>query len=637
MSTDRSTSRVCIRPRWAVALLAIGAAVGAGPPVLAQIPQQNAAIKGPQLSGGRPKFGPPPGMMLFLQHCSGCHTQAGIKMGGREVPRLAELQAMPPGQIYHALDTGVMQAMAAGLSADQKKEIAEFVTGRRLVDLAAVSAAGMANKCTANPPLADPASMPAWNGWSPQMSNARLQSTAAAGIEAQDVPRLELKWAFGLPGGASDLSQPSVVSGRVFVGSDNTALYSLDADSGCVYWSFIADAAGRYAPIVKPISGYPGVKYAVYFATGRGTVYAVNAQNGKLLWRTALHGMLGISASAAYYKGRLYVPMTGTETVGGSNPSYACCRSRGGVAAIEANTGKIIWRVSTIPEPLHKIGRNRQGVQLWGPSGASDWNTPTIDPKRHLVYVGTGNSYGPEAASTSDSILALSMKDGHIVWHYQLFKNDAFMLGCASINPPGGNCPTHIGYDWDFGGSSAILAALPDGKDILVAAGKGGIAIGLDPDNGKLLWRTKLYTGTPPTADGLVLFGGTADHTRVYYPLQRAGGGLTALELANGKIDWTAALHTDGRGQIGAASGIPGVVFTGGWDGILRAVDMKGRVIWRYDTLRSYRTVNGVAAKGGSLGSEGPTIAGGMVYVVSGYIGMQDGTPGNVLLAFAPQ
>lgn len=619
-------------------LLAIGTAAAAvGHPVLAQAVSQSPAASGPQLSGGRPKFGPPPGMMLFLGHCSGCHTKTGVKLGGREAPSRAALRAMPPGQIYSALTSGVMRPMALSLNKRQKTQVAEFLSGRPLVDVPAVSASGMKDRCPANPPLANPASLPAWNGWSPGIDNARFQSAGAAGLDARDVRHLRLKWAFGLPDGASSFSQPTVVSGRVFVGSDNTALYSLNARTGCVYWSFIADAAGRYAPIVAPISGHPGVNYAVLFATGPGSVYAVNAQNGELIWKSALRGMLHISGSAAYYGGRLYVPIAGTETVGGSNPSYPCCRSRGGVGAFDANTGKLIWRVSTIPQPLRKLGKNSEGVQLWGPSGASDWNTPTLDPRRHLIYVGTGNNYGPDASGTSDSILALSMKDGHIVWHYQLIKGDTFMLGCPDRDRAGRNCPEKIGYDWDFGGSSAILRRLPDGKDILVAAGKAGIAIGLDPNNGKLLWRTPLYSGTPPTADGLVLFGGAADHRRVYYPLQRAGGGLVAVQLANGHIDWTAALHTDGRGQIGAASAIPGVVFTGGWDGILRAVDMRGHVIWRYDTRRVYHTVNGVPARGGSLGSEGPTIAGGMLYVVSGYIGMQNGTPGNALLAFAPR
>ena len=193
MSTDRAVSKLLMQSLRAAALLAICAAVGIGQPAIAQGAQQNAAAQGPQLSGGRPKFGPPPGMMLFLQHCSGCHTKTGVKLGGREAPRLAALQAMPPGRIYDALESGVMQTMAAGLSKEQKKGIAEFVSGRKLIDVAAVSAAGMTDKCAANPPLADPAAMPAWDGWSPQSDNARFQSAAAAGIDARDVPRLELQ------------------------------------------------------------------------------------------------------------------------------------------------------------------------------------------------------------------------------------------------------------------------------------------------------------------------------------------------------------------------------------------------------------------------------------------------------------
>jgi polyvinyl alcohol dehydrogenase (cytochrome) len=263
------------------------------------------------------------------------------------------------------------------------------------------------------------------------------------------------------------------------------------------------------------------------------------------------------------------------------------------------------------------------------------WNTPTIDPKRKRIYVGTGNSYGPVAAETSDSILALSMDDGHIVWSHQEFKGDSFMVGCGNSNPAGGNCPETLGPDWDFGGSSIMLQRLATGRDVLVAAGKGGVAIALDPDDaGKVLWRTKLYSGPPPSPLGLVVFGGTADGQRAYYPLQRPGGGLTALQLETGNIAWTAELKADNRGQIGAASSIPGVIFTGGWDGILRAVDINGKVIWNFATKREFEAVNGVPAAGGSLGSPGPTIANGMLFVSSGYVGVQNGAPGNVILAF---
>ena len=139
----------------------------------------------------------------------------------------------------------------------------------------------------------------------------------------------------------------------------------------------------------------------------------------------------------------------------------------------------------------------------------------------------------------------------------------------------GGNCPETLGPDWDFGGASTILQTLPNGRDVLVAAGKGGIAIALDPGKrGAVLWRTTLYEGQPPSALGLVLFGGTADGTRAYFPLQQPGGGLTAVRLDTGAIEWKARLDTDCRGQGGAASSIPGVVFTGGWDGI-RARSMR--------------------------------------------------------------
>jgi polyvinyl alcohol dehydrogenase (cytochrome) len=584
----------------------------------------------------RPAIGPRPGSGLFQKNCSTCHTAQGVDLGGRVAPSLPSLKAMAPEKIYEAMSKGgKMEVQAAALTDRDKRDVAEFLADRRIAD-ASSTPPQMSNRCASNPAL--PArldAVPAWNGWGPGLDNARFQSAAMAGLKPADVPRLKLKWAFGLPGGGTASSQPSVVMGRVFVGSDNGALYSMDASSGCFYWSFAADSAGRFAPVVGPISGHAGSAYAVYFPAGSGMTYALDAHDGKLLWKTKIEGLLHISNSAALYDGRLFVPIAGTETFAGTNPDYECCKSRGGVAAFDANTGKMLWKVDSIPEPLRSLGENSRGKQRWGPAGASVWNTPTIDAKRKRIYVGTGNSYGVIAADTSDSILALNMDDGKLLWSHQEFKGDSFMVGCGPTNPADGNCPGKLGPDWDFGGSSAILQHLPDGRDVLLAAGKGGIAVALDPnDNGKVLWRTQLWEGTPPRADGLVVFGGTADGKRVYYPLQRPGGGLKALEIDSGKVEWTAEIKADQRGQIGAASSIPGIVFTGAWDGILRAVDADGNVVWSYDTHRDFETVNGVRANGGSLGSPGPTIVNGMVYVSSGYVGVQNGFPGNVVLAF---
>jgi hypothetical protein len=123
--------------------------------------------------------------------------------------------------------------------------------------------------------------------------------------------------------------------------------------------------------------------------------------------------------------------------------------------------------------------------------------------------------------------------------------------------------------------------------------------------------RTTLYQGQPPGALGLILFGGTSDGSRAYFPLQRPGGGIVAVRLSDGAIELTAKVDADNRGQSGAATSIPGVVFSGGWDGMLCAVDAAGKVA-------------------------GPAIVDGRVYTGAGYIGVQNGTPGNVPVAFAP-
>jgi polyvinyl alcohol dehydrogenase (cytochrome) len=119
-----------------------------------------------------------------------------------------------------------------------------------------------------------------------------------------------------------------------------------------------------------------------------------------------------------------------------------------------------------------------------------------------------------------------------------------------------------------------------------------------------------------------------------------AGGGLFALSLKTGEIVWKKLVSAcQGRGgcspaQSAAVTAIPGAVLSGSMDGHLRAYSTgDGRVLWDVDTAREYETVNGVKASGGSMDGPGPVVAGGMVYVTSGY-GAWGGIPGNALLAF---
>src|ERR1700704_3163679 len=121
--------------------------------------------------------------------------------------------------------------------------------------------------CPANPPLGDLASKPSWNGWGNGTSNSRYQGSAAR-MDAAQAAKLKLKWAFGFPGAKSVYGQPTVAGGRVFVGVDTGIVYSIDASSGCLYWSYKAAAPVRTAISVGP--GMGGEGNLTYFGDQKG-------------------------------------------------------------------------------------------------------------------------------------------------------------------------------------------------------------------------------------------------------------------------------------------------------------------------------------------------------------------------------
>jgi polyvinyl alcohol dehydrogenase (cytochrome) len=228
---------------------------------------------------------------------------------------------------------------------------------------------------------------------------------------------------------------------------------------------------------------------------------------------------------------------------------------------------------------------------------------------------------------------------------HQALPDDVWIPGCAPTAAPAGatvapvgNCPENIGPDYDFG-ASPILKTLPGGRRLLVAVAKSGVARALDPDRqGALVWQTPA-PATRPGPEGEMVFGAAADDRHLYVGL--TSGGVAAYRLATGILAWTTPLTPSEASRRGghsaAVSATPGMVFSGGWDGVVRALEAdSGRVVWQYDTQRDFDTVNKVPARGGSMGAPGPTIAGGMVFVGSGYIGFRNGAPGNVLLAFGP-
>lgn len=582
----------------------------------------------------------PQGLFLFEQRCASCHS---TPTGSVRAPSRDELASRTPESIVDALTTGSMAVVAAELTAPQKRAIAEFLTGRAFGTAASGQASAMKNPCAARP-LGDALAGPGWNGWGRDLANTRFQPAPAAGLSAATVPRLTLKWAFGFPEGRSAFAQPTPVGGRIYIGADTGFVYSLDAATGCVYWSFQALAGVRTAITVAAI-GMGSPRLALFFGDLKANVYAVEAESGTLLWRKRAdpHVVARITGAPVHHDGRLYVPVSSTEEVVGGNPAYECCTFRGSIVAYDAATGDERWKTYTIAEAPKPTKKTSKGTQMWGPAGGAVWSSPTIDPARRVLYVSTSNGYTHPAAETTDAVLALALDTGARMWARQLTPNDAFVMGCGPKSTSE-TCPAELGPDFSVG-TSPILRSLPDGGAILAVGQKSGLAWGLDPRDGTVRWQHRVGRGSML---GGIEWGGAADETLVYYPnsdvlhgVEQAGG-IAAIRLATGERVWFSRLRptcADNTAkclpaQSAAASAIPGVVFSGAIDGTMRAYDTRdGRVIWEYLTARPFDTVNGVSANGGSLNGPGPTVVDGMLFMTSGYATF-GGMPGNVLLAF---
>jgi polyvinyl alcohol dehydrogenase (cytochrome) len=587
----------------------------------------------PQGQAPNQRLGTEFGMSAFERECTKCHGNASVE----RAPSPAAIRQMPPERIYAAITTGIMQSQAANLSDEQKRRLAEYMGGRPLGSAALGDASQMPNRCPAETTLPDPSKGAAWNGWGVDAQNTRFQNAEAAGLTVAQIPALKLKWAFGFPLGVSAFGQPSVAAGHVFVGSDIGYVYSLDMHTGCVHWSYQAKAGVRTAITIGLTGAKGSSRYAVYFGDMQANVYAVDAASGALLWtrRAEEHFSARITAAPTFYQGRLYVPVSTSEGFSASAPEYPCCTFRGSVSAIDAATGAEIWKTYTIPE-ARPTRKNSIGTQLWAPSGVAVWNSPTIDVKRKAIYFGTGDSATEPAPETSDSIMALDLATGKVRWVFQAEPNDATLGGCFGASRKSEACPEHPGPDWDFG-ASPILRTLATGRDLLLAPNKSGIVFALDPDRkGAVVWKTNVSTREGTRGTSLV-WGGSADQRNFYVGL--TSGAITAVQLATGEKVWTTQLTQPGtRGSNEAASSaIQGAVFIGGTNGKLHALSSAdGKELWSFDTARDFTTVNQVPAHGGSIGSIGPTIAGGMVFIGSGY-SVASGTPGNVLLAFGVQ
>ena len=616
------------------------------------------------------------GEALFKQRCASCHEPAQDR-----APSRGALSARPASELTEALSEGVMAAMAEGLSGNQIQSVVRYlIEGPEQPSKEAASARGRRAQvatvdmpCSSNPPI-----VPTARDWSTvgrDGANTRYQPDP--GFSVSDVSRLKVKWSFSIANSRN--AQPVVIGDWLWILSGGR-MYALDPGSGCVRFR-VDGVSARNTPVVLRSTASPS-GWLLVVGRNNKVMSGFDAATGKEIWSSEVldsHAMSAITGSPVVSGDLAFVGITSREEPASQSASYACCTFRGSLVAVDIRTGAVKWKTYVLTEPSVLLGKNGGGLQMHGPAGAAIWSAPTVDPRRGLVYVATGDSYTEAATRAADAIIAIEMETGRIRWNTQVTENDNYVMGCTGATP-GPNCPEELGPDYDFG-ASPVLVDAPGGGQILLSGQKSGIAYGMDPDTGRLLWERKVGAGSVLggiewgiAADPKYLFAPNSDIANLWYAHASSRGetiedfihpqppgkpGLTAIDPVTGEVAWhvpapSAPCQFRGdrtlsdrfpgvcfNAMSAAPAVMPGVVFQGSMDGWFRAYDSgSGRLLFEDSTTsRTYATANGVADQpGGSIDGNGPTIAGGRIFVMSGFDGAAStgGNGTNVLLAYSP-
>ena len=572
---------------------------------------------------------------LYDNKCAGCHR--GFIA---DAPRLASLKMLSREGIVETLRTGVMAAIGSALSEEQHEQIATFITSNREVESNVVL-----GKCASSEMDDLTKNSESVIDWGMGLYNHRFLNNKS--INASNVDKLKLSWVFAFPYASRARVQPTVVGKTLFTAGQDGTVYALDRSTGCIIWTFKADAEIRSA-ITLGFDENEKVN-RLYFSDFKASVYALDLDTRKLLWKKKVddHPATTITGSLSIYNGRVYVPISSLEIVSAIDTKYECCTFRGAVAALDTKSGEMIWKTLTIDETPKVAGKNKIGVNIIAPSGAPVWGRPTIDTTRQVLYVGTGENYTRPTTDKSDAIIAMSLDDGSIQWSYQAIPKDAWNGACSIPNHP--NCPDDTGPDADFG-APPMLVKHGD-KELLIAGQKSGMVHALDPDNnGAVVWKQLIGRGG---IMGGVHWGMATDGTTLYIPINDQGTytinedkepspGLHAINISDGSARWS-TIEKDrckevpwscGPGITAAITATPEVIYAGALDGMMKAYSAEsGKELWAYDTNKTFESVNGATAYGGTIDSDGPVVVDNQLFTTSGYAKFNE-KGGNVLLAF---
>ncbi|HYM34869.1 MAG TPA: PQQ-binding-like beta-propeller repeat protein, partial [Steroidobacteraceae bacterium] len=384
------------------------------------------ALTFPLVASSQVANAPANGEAVFNARCKSCHDPAVER-----APDRATLAVRPRADIVQSLTGGVMAPMAKDMSPADIQAVAAFLTPTQTVAAdssaqrrpGALAPVGTDPICSSHPPIQ--ASEGDWASVGVSSNSDRFQRKP--GLTAADVPKLKLKWAYTMPGG----SQATVVGDWLFI-ANRGKFYALDARQGCAHW-VVEGASSRTTPMVIRSAISPS-GWATFLGVGGRVVRAFDAQNGKEIWKSEpleMHPASGITGSPIISGDQIFVPITSGEEGAGAQRNYPCCTFRGSLVALDLKTGAKQWQTYTITEPLHPTRKNTEGVQLQGPAGAAIWASPTVDAKRGLVYVVTGDSYTDADTKGADAVMAIEMSTGKVLWSKQVTERDNFVMACT--------------------------------------------------------------------------------------------------------------------------------------------------------------------------------------------------------------
>jgi outer membrane protein assembly factor BamB len=374
-------------------------------------------------------------------------------------------------------------------------------------------------------------------------------------IKASTVEELEVAWTLPLTAESafgSYASAPIVSKGVIYSQDLASNVQAIEADSGEVLWT------KKYE---LPDHGPNGVVVQDGLVLGAtpNAAFALDQETGKQVWSTQLirNEKEGIDMAPGYHDGIVYV-----STVPVNVGEFYGAGGVGILWALDAKTGKKLWRFDTVPK------------DLWGKpsvnSGGGLWYPPAFDDKGSM-YVGVGNpapfpgteseewgSSRPGPNLYSDSLVKLDAKTGKMDWYYQ-------------VTP-------HALYDWDFQNPPILVDA--GGKELVIGAGKSGFVIALDAKTGKPAWKRAVGKHNGHDDDGLLAMRGETSKLKppmLVYP--GSLGGVIAPMATDGKYVFVPVINGPLEVVTQVERQEPGPL-----NGELVALDVKsGALKWKHE------------------------------------------------------